>query len=90
MASPSDSKSPNILPTSQPINVGAGPSMYVHEAEFYAPVRQRPSMHRRVLRGLVFIFVSILLCRWIFTSTYSWIAGRRGKEFVSSIDRLIK
>ena len=82
MASPSDSKSPNILPTSQPFNAGAGPSMYVQGTEIYAPVRQRPSMHRRVLRGLVFIFVSFLLCRWIFVSTSSWIAGRRGKEFV--------
>lgn len=87
MASP-DSKSQNILPTSQPFNVNPGPRMYVEGAEIYVPVRKRPSTLRRVLRGLVFIFVSVLLCKWIFASTYSWIKGGR-REFVSLINSSI-
>lgn len=87
-----DSKSQNILPTSESLNVKPEPRVYVEGAEITVPVRKRPSdptMLRRALLGLVFILMSVLLFKWTeLDSIYSWI--KKGEiEFVSSISSQI-
>lgn len=60
-----DSKSQNILPTSESLNVKPEPRVYVEGAETSMPVCKRPTMLRRVLLGLVFMLMSVLLFKWI-------------------------
>lgn len=82
----SDSKSRIILPASQSLDVKPGSPMYVEGAETSVPVRRRPTTLRRVLLGLVFILVYVLLFKWPkFASVYPLI--EEGEiEFVSSIN----
>ncbi|KJA17296.1 hypothetical protein HYPSUDRAFT_70850 [Hypholoma sublateritium FD-334 SS-4] len=78
----SESNSMNILPTSQPFNVKPAPRTYVDGAAISVPVRKRPSTLRRVLHGLFFILVLVLLVKWIkSTSLFSWIKGHLRREF---------
>ena len=53
----------------QPLNVKPGPPIYVEEAKVHAPGHKHRGTLQVVLRGIVFTFVSVLLCRYIYTFT---------------------
>ncbi len=74
----SDSKSQKVLPMLQPLNVKPGPPIYVEEAQVHVPGQKRGSTLRLVLLGLVFTFVSVLLCRYIFTLTSPYSCNKGG------------
>ncbi len=62
----------------QPLNVKPGPPIYVEEAQVHVPGQKRGSTLRLVLLGLVFTFVSVLLCRYIFTLTSPYSCNKGG------------
>lgn len=80
MSFPPDTKAQSVLPTSvaHPLNVSPGPQMYVVQGNnLYRPVHKGPSTLRRVLRGLLFVSVSLALLHWIRPSRFIWFKGHR-------------
>ncbi|KJA28698.1 hypothetical protein HYPSUDRAFT_61555 [Hypholoma sublateritium FD-334 SS-4] len=83
MSFPPDNKTESVLPTSitHPLNVSPGPQMYVVQGKsLFRPVHKGPSTVRRVLRGLLFISVSLAMFHWIRPSRFICFRGHRNSE----------